>query len=129
MGKKRRDSPAKTKEYVLHLMAELASFVLDAEPERMVVSLHSEPDGIHLSVLDSVPRGESEIDKIRRALNQQSRPELADYYGHMAGVDLIGRARLGLVGWQVKGAEVSSSESGTKIDIWLGNDHFDPRMG
>ncbi len=55
------------------------------------------------------------------------RPELADYYGAMAGSTLNIDARLKLIGWQVKHATVSNSESGIKIDLWLGSDAFNPQ--
>ena len=93
---------------------------------RMVISLHQEEDGLHLAILDNVQRDQSELDRIRGSLNNPGRPELAGYYGSMAGYDSLGSARLNLIGWQVKGADVNSSESGTKIDLWLGGDRFNP---
>jgi hypothetical protein len=113
------------REFVGQLIAEMAHFVLDTDPQRMVISLHQEPDGLHLAVLDSIVRTEKELESVRSALNQARRPELAGYYGSLAGYDSLGGARLNLIGWQVKGADVSVSDSGTKIDIWLGGDRFD----
>jgi hypothetical protein len=43
----------------------------------------------------------------------------------MAGSDLVGSARLNLIGWQVKHADVTRTGNGTKIDLWLGSDRFD----
>lgn len=114
------------KDYVLHLIGEIAHYILDADPMRMVISLHQEVDGLHLAILDSIPRDETELESIRHALNSGNRPELAGYYGSMAGYDNLGSARLNLIGWQVKGANVSSTSNGTKIDLWLGGDRFDP---
>jgi hypothetical protein len=111
----------------MHLLTEISSFVLESDPQRMVISLHQEPDGIHLCVIDSTPREETALKSIRRALNPGERPELAEYYGHMAGADLVGSARLDLVGWQVKRADVEATDSGTKIELWLGNDAFVPK--
>ena len=113
------------REFVGQLIAEMAHYVLDADPQRMVISLHQEADGLHVAVLDSVVRTEAELDSIRTALNQARRPELAGYYGSLAGYDSLGSARLNLVGWQVKGADVCVTDSGTKIDVWLGGDRFD----
>ncbi len=113
------------REFVGQLISEMTHYVLDADPQRMVISLHQESDGLHLAVLDSVVRTEDELDSIRSSLNQTRRPELAGYYASLAGYDSLGSARLNLVGWQVKGADVSVSDSGTKIDIWLGGDQFD----
>lgn len=115
----------KTKEYVMHLIGEISNFILEGRPSRMVISLHQEEDGLHLAVLDNTPRDEKELVKISKALNTTARPELAEYYGSMAGSDLIGAARLNLIGWQVKHADVNRTAEGTKIDLWLGSDRFD----
>jgi hypothetical protein len=115
----------KRKEYIMHLLTEISNFILDAKPSRMVISLHQEPDGLHLSVMDSTVRKDAELESITRVLNTSSRPEMADYYGHMAGNDLVGAARLDLIGWQVKKADVGRIEGGTKIDLWLGSERFD----
>ncbi|MCX7787233.1 MAG: hypothetical protein N2442_06015 [Spirochaetes bacterium] len=113
------------KEYILHLIGEMARFILDANPSRMVISLHWEKDGLHLAILDNNPRSEKELESIRSALNPERRPELSEYYGIMAGHDLLGSSRLNLVGWQVKHADVSRTQEGTKIDLWLGGEGFD----
>lgn len=113
------------REFVGQLIAEMAHYVLDTDPQRMVISLHQESDGLHLAVLDSIVRTNDELEELRHSLNQARRPELAGYYGSLAGYDSLGSARLNLIGWQVKGADVSVSESGTKIDLWLGGDAFD----
>lgn len=116
----------KRRDFIQHLIGEIAHYILDADPMRMVISLHQEADGLHLAVLDSVPRSDEELEEIRGSLNSARRPELAGYYGSMAGYDSLGEARLNLIGWQVKGADVTSTGSGTKIDLWLGGDRFDP---
>lgn len=114
------------RDFVLHLIGEIAHYILDADPMRMVISVHQEADGLHLAIRDSVPRTEEELEAIRGSLNSSRRPELAEYYGSMAGYDSLGEARLNLIGWQVKGATVGLSDSGTKIDLWLGGERFDP---
>ena len=81
---------------------------------------------LHLVILDDVKRDETDLAAIRASLSKEKRPELADYYGSMAGYDMLGVAPLNLVGWQVKGADVSSTDRGTKFDLWLGRDRFDP---
>jgi hypothetical protein len=115
----------KTKEYIMHLLAEISNFMLEEHPARMVISLHQEPDGLHLSAMDSTPRTDADLETINRALNGSVRPELSEYYGQMAGNDLVGAARLNLIGWQVKHADVGRIDGGTKIDLWLGSDRFD----
>ncbi|MCK5683558.1 hypothetical protein KAJ27_05535 [bacterium] len=113
------------KEFLMHLIGEMGNFILDENPSRMVISLHQEEDGIHLCIIDNNQRTEEEIEDIKKALNCQRRPEMAGYYGAMAGHDLVGHARLNLIGWQVKHGDVSSTDNGTKIDLWLGSDQFD----
>jgi hypothetical protein len=115
----------KTKEYIMHLLTEISNYVLESRPSRMVISLHQEADGLHLSVLDSTVRSEEALASMRKSLNVSARPELAEYYGAMAGSDLIGAARLNLIGWQVKHADVERTTEGTKIDLWLGSERFD----
>ncbi|PKK88248.1 MAG: hypothetical protein CVV64_19610 [Candidatus Wallbacteria bacterium HGW-Wallbacteria-1] len=115
----------KSKDYIMHLITEMANFVVDRNPNRVVISLHQEEDGLHLCVLDSTDRSDNELEEISVALNNDKRPELAEYYGTMAGSDLVGPPRLNFIGWQVKKADVSRTDIGTKIDLWLGSDNFD----
>ena len=114
------------KEYILHLIGEVAHYVLDGEPTQMVISLHQEEDGLHLAVFDDTPRSDEEIRAMQEALGGRRRPELAGYYGGMAGVDLLGSGRLNLIGWQVKHADVSRAEGTTRINLWLGGERFNP---
>lgn len=116
----------KRTEFIIHLIGEMAHYMLDSDPMRLVISLHQEEDGMHLAVLDDTKRTEEELTRIRDALNNARRPELAGYYGNMVGSDALGAARLNLIGWQVKHADVSATSSGTKIDLWLGGDRFNP---
>jgi len=117
----------KRREFLNALIAEVSNFLLEGNPLRMVISLHQEIDGAHLSFFDDKKRDESELKKIRNALNpRHSRPELAGYYGLMAGHDTSWSARLKLIGWQIKRATVSNTDSGIQIDIWLGSDAFNP---
>lgn len=116
----------KRSELILHLVSGLTHYVLESDPIRVVVSLHQEEDGVHLAVLDDTRREDPELEQMRAELNRKKRPELAGYYGSMAGYDMLGHARLDLLGWQVKHADVSRTDSGTRIDLWLGGDRFDP---
>jgi hypothetical protein len=117
----------KRKEILGRLIGELTHFILEGNPLRMVVSLHQEDDGAHISIFDDKPRTEKELAQIRDSLNPKShRPELAEYYGMMAGHDMAWGARLKLIGWQIKQASVSNSDSGVQIDLWLGSDAFSP---
>ncbi len=113
------------KEDLLHMISEISSYVLEMQPHRMVISLHQEKDGLHLCVLDDTKRSDGELQAMAKELNSGARPELADYYGTMGGSDLVGSARLKLIGWQIKRADVEHSSNGTKIDIWIGSDRFD----
>jgi hypothetical protein len=117
----------KRKEFLGRLIGELTNFILEGNPLRMVVSLHQEEDGAHVSIFDDHKRSDKEIEMIRNALNPKARrPELAEYYGLMAGHDMTWEARLKLIGWQVKHASVQNSDSGIQIDLWLGSDAFNP---
>ena len=101
--------------------------MLENNPLRLVISLHQEDDGAHSSFFDDQPRSEKELEQIRASLNPKTqRPELAQYYGQMAGNDMAWGARLKLIGWQIKHASVSNSDSGLQIDLWLGSDAFNP---
>ena len=116
----------KRSELILHLISGLTHYVLEADPIRVVVSLHQEDDGVHVAVLDDTFREDETLRKMQTDLNRSKRPELAGYYGSMSGYDMLGHARLDLLGWQVKHADVSRTDSGTRIDLWLGGDRFDP---
>ena len=64
------------KDFVLHLIGEVSHYILDAEPMRMVISLHQEEDGLHLAILDDVKRNEDDLAAIRASLNSAKRPEI-----------------------------------------------------
>jgi len=118
----------KRKDHILHLIGGVASYILDKDPRRMVISLHQEEDGIHLAILDDNEHSDEEIAKLQKTLNSRKRPELAGYYGAMTGHSLLGSSQLDLLGWQVKHADVERTDSGIKIDLWLGGDRFDSRQ-
>ena len=115
------------KDLITHLISEISSYVLEGDPMRMVISLHQEEDGLHLSVMDDAPHSDEEIEQMEKDLNSQKRPELAGYYGAMTGRDLLGTSRLNLLGWQVKHTDITRIDKGIKIDFWLGGDRFDSR--
>ena len=112
----------KRKDFILHLIGELSSYILDEDPTRMVISLHQEEDGMHLCVLDDNQHTDEEVAKMEKALNSHKRPELAGYYGAMTGQDFLGSSRLNLLGWQVKHSDVTKTDSGIKIDLWFGGE-------
>ena len=112
------------KDFILKLIGEISSYVLEENPRKMVISLHQEEDGMHLCVLDDNDHSDKEIESMKKALTSRKRPELAGYYGEMTGHDFLGSSRLDLLGWQVKHAEVSRTDSGIKIDLWLGGKNF-----
>ncbi len=117
----------KRKDFLNRLIGEVTNFLLEGNPLRLVVSLHQEDDGAHLSFFDDRKRSEQELQSIRASLNpKHTRPELAGYYGMMAGYDASWGARLKLIGWQIKSATVRNTDSGLQIDLWLGSDAFNP---
>lgn len=115
----------KRRDFLLHLIGEISNFILSNDPSRMVISLHQEKDGLHLCIIDNHERSDEEIEKILKSLNRPSRPEMASYYGSMAGMETLGNARLNLIGWQIKHAEAVRCDKGIKIDLWIGSDRFD----
>ena len=117
----------KRKDFILQLIGEISSYILEEDPMRMVISLHQEKDGLHLCIIDDNEHSDQEIEKMNKALNSRKRPELAGYYGAMTGQDLLGSSRLNLLGWQLKHTDVTRTSSGIKIDLWLGGDGFDSR--
>jgi hypothetical protein len=118
----------KRKDLILKLVGEMTSYILDENPMKMVISLHQEEDGLHLAIIDDADHTDEEIRKLEKTLNSKKRPELAGYYGAMTGHDLLGSARLNLLGWQIKHSDVSRIGKGIKIDLWLGGDRFDSRQ-
>lgn len=118
----------KRKDQIIQLISEMASYLLEENPMRLVLSLHQEEDGLHLAVLDDNLHSDEEIHELTRKLNSRKRPELAGYYGAMTGHDLLGSARLDLLGWNIKHADVAKLDHGVKIDLWIGGDRFDSRQ-
>ncbi|MGL1892313.1 MAG: hypothetical protein OCD02_11845 [Spirochaetaceae bacterium] len=115
----------KRKDIILNLLSEMSSYILEGDPQKMVISLHQEESGLHLCILDSNEHDDEEVIRLEKTLNSQKRPELAGYYGAMTGHDLLGSSRLDLLGWQVKHADVSKTDSGIKIDLWMGGEEFE----
>ena len=116
------------KDVLLHFIGEMASYVLESKPQRMVISLHIEKDGLHLCIIDTTKRTDEELEKLRKDLNPDKRPELAEYYGQLAGSAMVGEGRLNLVGLQIKCGTVTKRPEGTMIDLWIGSDRFDPEL-
>lgn len=116
----------KRNELALHLMGEVAHFILESDPKRVVVSLHLEGEGFHLTILDDIERTEEDLTQINEMLHAARRPELAGYYGSMTGLEMLGHARLNMVGWQIKHGQIIAREGGSRIDLLLGSDEFDP---
>jgi hypothetical protein len=86
----------------------------------MNINYQEKDNDVHVTVIDDIVRSTAELDDMKTALNTRPRPELAEYYGSMGGSDLLGPARLNLVGYQIVSAQVSGTGTGTKIDLVLG---------
>ncbi len=112
----------KRKEYLLHLIGGISSYMLDSASRKMVITLHQEEDGLHLTVEDDRKHSKEEICAICEALNSEKRPELASYYGAMTGLDLLGQSQLDLLGWQVKRCEIQEIGEGLRIDLLVGEE-------
>lgn len=113
------------KEFLISLIGEVASYILDKDPRRVVISLHQEEDGLHLCVIDNNEHNDEEVEEMRRVMNTQKRPELSGYYGAMTGHSTLGHARLGLLGWQVKHSDITRMSNGIRIDLWIGGERFE----
>jgi hypothetical protein len=114
----------KRQDLILHLIGEMANYVLRRDPKKMMISLHQEEDGMHLCVVDHSKHSDEEIAELKKMMNSEKRPELAGYYGEMVGHDFLGKSRLDLIGWQVKKVDVSRWGGGIMIDIWMGGSNF-----
>lgn len=115
-------------ELITQLISGISSYMLQKNPMRLVLSLHQEEDGLHLSVMNDAPHTDAERKQMEKDLNSHKRPELASYYGAMTGHDLLGASSLNLLGWQVKHTDVTKIDNnGIKIDFWLGGERFDSR--
>lgn len=112
-------------EMIVKIISEVSHFILQEDPTRMVISLHKEKDGIHLAIFDDTKRTKKDIEKLKRLISIGQRPELSGYYGNLAGNNLLGEARLDLIGWQVKFIDLNETNDGLKIDIWIGSEDFD----
>ena len=118
----------KRKKFLSRLIGEMTGFLLESNPLRLVVSLHQEEDGAHITFFDDTQRTDAEIKRIKEALNPKKvRPELADYYGAMAERHAQHRCPSQAHRLADRHATVSNSESGIKIDLWLGSDAFNPQ--
>jgi len=115
----------KQEEIIVKIISEISHFILSNDPSRMVISLHKEKGGIHLAIFDDIKRTDKELQDIKRIISIGQRPELSGYYGNLAGNNLLGEARLDLIGWQVKYMDINPTSDGLKIDIWIGSDEFD----
>lgn len=116
------------KSYLLHLIGEISNYILDGDPSRMLISLHQEPSGLHMCIIDNnKDHSDEEIEKMLSDLNSQKRPELSGYYGAMTGTDCLGGSRLDLLGWQVKHTDIERTSSGIKIDLWIGDEQFNSK--
>ncbi len=56
----------KRKDLIVKLIGEMASYILDANPMKMVMSLHQEEDGLHLPIIDDAKHSDEEIEKLER---------------------------------------------------------------
>jgi len=119
----------KQHELYVQLISELAHYLLRNDPKKMVISMHLEADGFHIAAIDDYPHSDQEIMEIEHSLRMHQRPEMASYYGTMLGHDLLGNARLELIGYQIKGVKVEKvPEGGIMINIWIGSENFNPAM-
>lgn len=113
------------RELIHHLIGGMSAHLLEKEPSRLVISLHQEEDGFHLTIIDDSTYTDEEVEHIEKALNSEKRPELAGYYGEMTEQGFFGNIRLDLLGWKVKHADIKKVRNrGIHIDLWMGSESF-----
>jgi hypothetical protein len=123
--RRKRRQVVNKKEFLLHLIGEMSNFFLEGNPAKMVISLHKEPDGLHLrfsTITNGPPKSWIWYDPPQ----QQPKTGTGGYYGNLAGFDFLGGARLDLVGLADQTRGCGSIDRGTRIDLWLGGSGFDP---
>ncbi|MBN1582548.1 MAG: hypothetical protein JXA89_17700 [Anaerolineae bacterium] len=109
----------KQKQKITHLMDELLHYVLETEPEQVVITIKDLPDRVQMSI-DQVgtPRDEQECRRVERLLNAPRRNELRDYYGGLAGEEDCGSCDLRVVSMLIDGGHIEPTEQGTRLTVW-----------
>jgi hypothetical protein len=109
----------KQKTKIAHLLGELLHYVLEAEPQKVTITIEDLEDRIQVTVEDiGAERGVQECAEGESLLNLSGRNELRDYYSGLAGEESLGPCNLRIVGMMVDGGHIETCDTGTKLTVW-----------
>ena len=100
-------------------MGELLHYVLEAEPQKVTITIEDLEDKIQVTVEDvGAQRDADECLEGESFLNTSGRNELRDYYSGLAGEESLGPCNLRIVGMMVDGGHIEPCDAGTKLTVW-----------
>jgi len=104
---------------IINLLDELLHYALQANPQKVVVTVECLPDKVSITMEDDgARRSEEERRQAECVLNAPCRNEMKDYYGGLAGEETVGLARLRIAGMMVDGAQITRGDEGTRLSVW-----------
>ena len=109
----------KQKQRITHLMDELLHYMLESEPEKVIITIEDLSDRVQMSI-DQVgmPCSEQECRRVERLLNAPRRNELRDYYVGLAGEEDCGSCNMRVVRMLIDGGHIEPTEQGTRLTVW-----------
>lgn len=109
----------KQKRKIVSLLDELLYYALQADPQKVVITIEDLTDEIRITVEDDgAQRNEEECRQAECILNTPCRNEMKDYYSGLAGEETVGLCRLRIVGMMIDGARVEPGDKGTRLSVW-----------
>jgi hypothetical protein len=109
----------KQKKKIAHLMGELLHYVLEAEPQKVTITIEDLQDRIQVTVTDiGGQRNTQECLEAESCLKSSGHNELRDYYSGLAGEESLGPCNLRIVSMMVDGGHIETNESGTLLTVW-----------
>ncbi|MBC7248976.1 MAG: sensor histidine kinase [Anaerolineae bacterium] len=109
----------KQKRKIVSLLDELLYYALQADPQKVVVTIEDQEGEIRITVEDDgAQRSEEECRQAECILNAPCRNEMKDYYSGLAGEETVGLGRLQVVGMMIDGARVEPGDKGTRLSVW-----------
>ena len=109
----------KQRKKIAHLLSELLHYVLEAEPQKVTITIEDLEDRIQVTVEDiGAQRDVQECTEGESFLNTSGRNELRDYYSGLAGEESLGPCNLRIGGMMVDGGHIEPCDSGTRLTVW-----------
>jgi len=109
----------KQKQKIVSLLDELLHYALQADPQKVVVTIEDLTDGVKITVEDDgTRRSEEKCQQVECILNTPCRNEMKDYYSGLAGGETVGLCRLRIVGMMIDGGRVEPGDKGTRVSVW-----------